>query len=180
MTIIKTKTGEVKLPCMEPILVPIDKVHTNNFYENPNHVSRNNMELLKHSILFNGFCFPVVCVNSEDYPGEYEIVDGHHRFLLFRDYLQAEEIPIVINARSKASDRMCATVEFNRARGVHGVEEMSELVRKMLSQGMTDEEVAKENGMELEEVLRLKQLTGIADVFKNQDYSRSWSMEEVI
>lgn len=176
---IRAKSGEISLPCMNPILVPIEKVHTNNFYENPNHVSRNNMELLKHSILFNGFCFPVVCVNSEDWPGEYEIVDGHHRFLLFRDYLQADEIPIVINARSEPSDRMCATVEFNRARGVHGVEEMSDLVRKMISQGLTDEEIAKENGMELEEVLRLKQLTGIADLFKNQNYSSSWEMEEV-
>ncbi len=176
---IKTKKGELLLPCMEPQLVPIDKVHTNNFYENPNHVSRNNMELLEHSILFNGFCFPVVCVDSEDYPGEYEIVDGHHRYLIFRDYLKADKIPIVVNARHEPSDRMCATVEFNRARGVHGVEEMSDLVRKMSEQGMTEDEIAKENGMELEEVYRLKQITGIADIFKNQDYSRAWEMREV-
>ena len=176
---IKTSKGELELPCMEPMLVPIEKVHTNNFYENPNHVSTNNMNLLEHSIMFNGFCFPVVCVESEDYPGEYEIVDGHHRYLIFRDYLKAKEIPIVINARHEASDRMAATVEFNRARGVHGVEEMSDLVRKMLSQGLNDDEIAKECGMELEEVLRLKQITGIADVFKNQDYSHSWQMEGV-
>lgn len=176
---IRTKNGEIKLPCMEPMLVPIEKVHTNNFYENPNHVSKNNMELLKHSIEFNGFCFPVVCVLSDDYEGEYEIVDGHHRYLIFRDYLQAEEIPIVINARHEPSDRMSATVEFNRARGVHGVEEMSDLVRKMIAQGLKDDEIAKECGMELEEVLRLKQITGIAEVFKNQDYSTSWEMKGV-
>lgn len=176
---IHTEKGDLVLPCMTPKMVPISQVHTNSFYENPNHVSRNNMELLEHSILFNGFCFPVVCVDSEDYPGEYEIVDGHHRYLIFRDYLKADEIPIVINARSKHSDRMAATVEFNRARGVHGVEEMSDLVRRMLSQGCTDDEIAKECGMELEEVLRLKQITGIAEVFKNQVYSTAWEMEGV-
>lgn len=176
---IKTKKGRLDLPCMDVRLVPIGQVHTNNFYENPNHVSKNNMELLERSIMLNGFCFPVVCVDSEDYPGEYEIVDGHHRYLIFRDYLGADEIPIVINARHKPSDRMAATVEFNRARGVHGVEEMSDLVRRMISQGCTDDEIAKECGMELEEVLRLKQLTGIAEVFKNQVYSMSWQMEDV-
>lgn len=179
MKTIKTKKGKLPLPCMETTLVDINKVHTNNFYENPNHVSRNNMALLEHSILTNGFCFPVVCVHSEEFPGEYEIVDGHHRYLIFRDYLQAEQIPIVINARSKPTDRMSATVEFNRARGVHGVEEMGDLVVKMIKQGLNDEEIAKECGMELEEVLRLKMVTGIADVFKNQDYSRAWEMQDV-
>lgn len=174
---IKSRKGNIKLPCMEPIIVPIDKVHANDY--NPNHVSENNMKLLEESIMENGFCFPIVCVYDEDNDGEYIVVDGFHRYSIFKDYLQADEIPIVINARSSAADRMSATVQFNRARGVHGVEEMSELVRKMIAQGMTDDEISKELGMEIEEVIRLKQITGIADLFAKIQYNKSWEMEDV-
>lgn len=177
MQVLKTKKGSIPLPCMTPIIVPIEKVHCNDY--NPNHVPKRKMELLEESIELNGFCFPVVCVYDEDHEGEYTIVDGFHRYTIFKDYLGATEIPIVINARSNPADRMSATVQFNRARGVHGVEEMSDLVLKMLQQGCEEDEIAKELGMELEEVFRLKQVSGIAEIFKNQDYSKSWEMEDV-
>ena len=76
-------------------------------------------------------------------------------------------------------ERMAATVQFNRARGVHQVELMGDLVQKLVEQGMEDEEISKHLGMELDEVLRLKQITGIAELFKNQTYSRAWEMKEV-
>ena len=75
--------------------------------------------------------------------------------------------------------RMASTVQFNRARGVHQVELMGDLVKALFEQGADDEEIAKHLGMELEEVFRLKQITGIAALFKNQTYSRSWEMQEV-
>ena len=75
--------------------------------------------------------------------------------------------------------RMAATVQFNRARGVHQVELMGDLVQALVQQGASDEEIARHLGMNPEEVYRLKQITGIAELFKNQTYSRSWEMQEV-
>lgn len=172
---LKTKKGVISLPCMNPIIVPIEKVHANNY--NPNHVSENNMELLLTSIQDNGFCFPVVTVYDPD-DDCYVVVDGFHRYQIFRDYLEADEIPIVVLEHTMAQ-RMAATVQFNRARGVHQVELMGDLVKGMIDQGVDDEEIAEKLGMELEEVFRLKQITGIAELFKNQTYSKSWAMEDI-
>lgn len=159
---------------MTPIIVPIDKVQANDY--NPNHASKNNMKLLEQSIISNGFCFPVVTVYDKD-NDKYIIVDGFHRYTIFKDYLQAAEIPIVVLNHSP-DKRMAATVQFNRARGVHQIEEMGELVAKLIRQGMNEDKIAKNLGMSLEEVLRLKQVTGIAELFKNQPYSRSWVVTE--
>lgn len=171
---IKCKGGTIELPCMDPIIVPIDKVRANNY--NPNNVPKNNMELLLQSIKDNGFCFPVVTVYDPD-DDVYVIVDGFHRYSIFKDYLNADEIPIVV-LKQDMKQRMASTVQFNRARGVHQVELMGDLVQGLIDQGATDEEIAQHLGMELEEVFRLKQITGIAEIFKNQTYSKSWHMEE--
>lgn len=173
MTQIPTKFGSVSLPCMEPVLVPVADVQANAY--NPNHVSRANMDLLLQSILQNGFCFPVVTIKNGT---KYELIDGFHRYLIFRDYLQAKEIPVVI-LNHTMSERMEATVQFNRARGVHQVELMGDLVRALREEGVGDAEIAKKLGMELEEVYRLKQVTGIAELFKGKAYSRSWEIADV-
>lgn len=175
MKTIKTCKGDIALPCMEPIIVPIDKVRANNY--NPNHVSEQNMELLLQSIMDNGFCFPVVTIYDEA-DDCYTIVDGFHRYAIFKDYLQADEIPIVV-LNETISQRMAATVQFNRARGVHQVELMGDLVKALVEQGLTDTEISEHLGMEEEEVYRLKQVTGIAELFKNQVYSKSWEMMNV-
>ncbi|NNV07141.1 chromosome partitioning protein ParB [Geobacillus sp. MMMUD3] len=172
---IKTKSGEITLHALTPIKVPIELVQANNY--NPNNVPRNNMELLKQSILDNGFTFPVVTVFDEELR-KFVIVDGFHRYTIFKDWLQADEIVIVVLEHNIAQ-RMAATVQFNRARGVHQVELMGDLVQSLVKQGLTDEEIAKHLGMEFEEVYRLKQITGIAELFKNQPYSKAWEMMEV-
>lgn len=172
---IETVKGKIILPCMEPIIVPIEKVRANNY--NPNNVSENNMQLLLQSIQDNGFCFPVVTVYDPD-EEVYVIVDGFHRYSIFKDYLEAKELPIVVLEQNIAQ-RTASTVQFNRARGVHQVELMGDLVKAMIEQGVDDEEIAKHLGMDLEEVFRLKQITGIAELFKNQSYSKSWVIEEV-
>lgn len=171
---LKTSKGVIALPCMTPIVVPIEKVQANDY--NPNHVSKANMKLLERSIIDNGFCFPVVTIYDPE-TEKYIIVDGFHRYIIFRDYLKAEEIPVVVLNHS-LSQRMAATIQFNRARGVHQVEEMSDLVATLINQGLSEDKIAKELGMELEEVLRLKQITGIAELFKNQEYSMAWEMAE--
>jgi ParB-like chromosome segregation protein Spo0J len=175
MNEIETAKGKIKLPCMSPQIVPIDKVYSNTY--NPNHVSDNNMELLLQSIIDNGFCFPVVTV-YDDILDRYIVVDGFHRYIIFKDYLKADVLPVVV-LEQDISQRMAATVQFNRARGVHQVELMGDLVKALVEQGIEDEEIAKHLGMETDEVYRLKQITGIAELFKNQTYSKSWEMREI-
>lgn len=175
MTVIKTQKGEVRLPCLDVRIVDINQVQANNY--NPNNVSDQNMRLLEESILANGFCFAVVTIWDADLE-KYVIIDGFHRYLIFRDYLKAAELPIIVLDHDIAK-RMQATVQFNRARGVHQVELMGDLVKALVDQGVADDEIAKTLGMELEEVFRLKQITGIAELFKNQIYSKSWVMMEV-
>jgi ParB-like chromosome segregation protein Spo0J len=172
---IKTKAGVISLPALTAITVPIELVQANNY--NPNNVPKNNMRLLQQSIIDNGFTFPIVTVFDEDLR-KFIVVDGFHRYTIFKDWLKAEELVIVVLEQSLAQ-RMAATVQFNRARGVHQVELMGDLVRSLIDQGMEDHEIAKHLGMELEEVYRLKQITGIAELFKNQVYSKSWEMMEV-
>ena len=172
---INSKKGEIKLPCLNVQLVSVDKVTANNY--NPNNVAANNMELLMQSILDNGFCFPIVTIydNIDDI---YVIIDGFHRYTILKDWLGCSEIPIIVLDHD-IKQRMAATIQFNRARGVHQVELMGDLVQALVNQGMDDMDISKHLGMELEEVHRLKQITGIAELFKNQVYSKSWEMEEV-
>ncbi len=175
MMMLDSKVGPISLPCMEVILVSAEKIKANNY--NPNNVAKNNMELLQRSILDNGFCFPIVTI-YDDIEDEYVIIDGFHRYTILKDYLGVKEIPVVV-LQHDIKQRMAATIQFNRARGVHQVELMGDLVQALVEQGMADDEISKHLGMELEEVHRLKQITGIAELFKNQVYSKSWEMMEV-
>ncbi len=172
---LESNRGPVPLPCMEVVLVPAEKVRANNY--NPNNVPKNNMELLLQSIIDNGFCFPIVTIYDEEVD-EYVIIDGFHRYTILKDWLEVQEIPVVV-LKHDVKKRMAATIQFNRARGVHQVELMGDLVQALVQQGMSDEDIGKHLGMELEEVYRLKQITGIAELFKNQTYSKSWEMMEV-
>lgn len=174
--ILETIKGQLPLPCMNVVLVPIEQVQANNY--NPNAVADNNMALLEESILQNGFCFPVVVIWDSE-TEKYIIIDGFHRYTILKDYLGAQQLPVVVLPHDMTK-RMTATVQFNRARGVHQVELMGDLVKALLDQGVEDTEIAQKLGMEQEEVFRLKQITGIAELFKNQIYSKSWEMREVI
>ena len=172
---VNTNKGKIACPCFDVIMVPINKVQANNY--NPNAVAENNMKLLEQSIVDNGMCFPVVTIWSEE-DEKYIIVDGFHRYSIFKDYLNASELPVVV-LQQDIKQRMSATVQFNRARGVHQVELMGDLVKGLVDQGMGEDDIAKHLGMQLEEVYRLKQITGIAELFKNQLYSRAWEMKDM-
>jgi ParB-like chromosome segregation protein Spo0J len=172
--ILESKIGPIPAPCMDVVLIPATKLRANNY--NPNNVPKNNMELLKQSIIDNGFCFPIVTIYDKEVD-EYVIIDGFHRYTILTEYLGISTIPIVVLDHD-INKRMAATIQFNRARGVHQVELMGDLVQALISQGMSDEDISKHLGMEMEEVYRLKQITGIAELFKNQIYSKAWEMEE--
>ncbi len=166
---------EIKVPCLDVKLVPRELVQANNY--NPNHVPKDKMELLKQSILDNGFCFPIVTIWSEE-DGKYIIIDGFHRYTICQpEWLDIEQVPIVV-LEHDISKRMAATIQFNKARGVHQVDLDADVVRSLLEQGMSEEEVSRHLGIDLDTVLRYKQMTGIVDLFKNIDYTPSWEVSD--
>lgn len=115
---------------------------------NPNNVAPPEMKLLYKSILEDGYTMPIVCYYLP-YSDEYEIVDGFHRY----------------------------TIRHNRARGTHSIELMTKIVAELTEAGMSDSWILKNIGMEAEELLRLKQLSGLASLFKDKDFSKSWITE---
>lgn len=153
--------------------VPIEKVAANDY--NPNKVAPPEMRLLHLSIAEDGYTQPVVCFQDGD---NYIVVDGFHRTRIAKEKkdIQAKtmgRVPIVVIDKP-LEERMASTIRHNRARGKHGVAPMSELVATLYQAGWTDDKIAKHLGMDMDEVLRLKQVTGLPDLFKDREYSRAW------
>jgi ParB-like chromosome segregation protein Spo0J len=169
------KHGRVLVPCCNTLLVSTALVRANNY--NPNYVPKEKMELLQQSILDNGFCFPVVAVWDQD-DGVFIIVDGFHRSTIAgEDWLEFDYLPLVVLPHD-INQRMVATIQFNKAKGTHEVDRDADVIRALLQQGMSEEEVSIHLGIDLDTIHRYKQLTGIAELFKNADYSMSWEMKE--
>lgn len=164
---------KITFPCLSVKMVPREQVIANNY--NPNSVPRDRMELLKKSIIANGFCYPIVTI--WDYEQEkYVIIDGFHRFTICQpEWLDLPEVPIIV-LQHDLTQRMVATVAFNKARGVHQIDLDADIVRALIGQGLSDEEIADKLQLTLDTVHRYKQLTGIAELFKNTPYSTSWEM----
>jgi ParB-like chromosome segregation protein Spo0J len=155
--------------------VDIDKVTANDY--NPNSVARVEMKLLYTSIAHDGYTQPVVTVYDE-VKDKYVIVDGFHRYLTCKtnkDILERNlgRLPIVVIEKD-INDRMASTVRHNRARGKHSINGMSSMVFDMLENGWKDEDICNELGMEAEELIRLKHITGFSKLFKDVEYKKSW------
>jgi ParB-like chromosome segregation protein Spo0J len=155
--------------------VPIEKVSANDY--NPNSVAKNEMRLLYISILHDGYTQPIVTVENEDKSG-FIIVDGFHRYLVCREYKDIYErtggrVPIVVIDKP-VNDRMASTVRHNRARGKHSVDGMANMVFTMLENGWQDDAICNELGLEAEELVRLKHITGFSKLFENIEYRQSW------
>ena len=162
-------TPKVNMKAMEPQLIDIDLIYGNDY--NPNVVYKPELDLLKLSILQNGFCFPIVVI--ADGKGKYCIIDGFHRWMVMKDLLKQKQIPCVVLDHD-IKMRVTATVQFNRARGVHQIVDMTKLVTKLIKSGMEDSEIMERLGMDADELLRLKQISGIKESFKDHYFSRSW------
>lgn len=160
---------KIKMKALEAKLVDIKDVYANDY--NPNIVARPELELLKLSIVQNGFCFPIVVIQDKE--GKYCIIDGFHRWVVMKDLLKQDKIPVVVLDHDM-NNRITATVQFNRARGTHQIIDMSKLVLKLIKQGMADAEIIDRLGMDADELFRLKQMTGLKEAFKNQQFSNSW------
>jgi ParB-like chromosome segregation protein Spo0J len=161
--------------------VDINKVQANDY--NPNSVAKIEMGLLYTSIKHDGYTQPVVTIYDETLD-KYIIVDGFHRYFTCKsnkDILERNNgcLPIVVIEKD-INDRMASTVRHNRARGKHSVTGMSNMVFSMLENGWTDAEVCNELGMESEEILRLKHITGFSKLFEDMEYKKAWESKEQI
>lgn len=158
--------------------VPISKVTANDY--NPNSVAPPEMALLETSIWEDGYTQPVVVVYDSD-NDEYVVIDGFHRYCILRDSARVNEreqgmLPVVVLDKAM-HDRMASTIRHNRARGSHNIELMSTIVSELVDMGKGDAWICKHIGMSPDELLRLKQITGVAALFQNQEFSKSWDAE---
>lgn len=164
-----------KSPIYNVKAVPIEKIHANAY--NPNHVAPPEMKLLYKSILEDGYTMPIVCYYIEE-NDTYEIVDGFHRYstmLNHKDIYERENGKLPVSVIDKPlSERMASTIRHNRARGSHGVDLMSNIVGELSKIGKTDAWIMKNIGMDAEELLRLKQISGLQELFKDKEFSKGW------
>jgi ParB-like chromosome segregation protein Spo0J len=150
--------------------VPAELVYANDY--NPNSVAPPEMKLLEISIKTDGFTQPIVTWKTEE---GYEVVDGFHRHKVGKK-LGMSHLPIVVLNEENTSkeERIAATIRHNRARGKHQVKAMSDIVVELSRRNWSDERIGKELGMDSDEVLRLKQITGLAELFAEGDFSEAW------
>ena len=168
-----------KSPVYNVRSVPIDKVTANDY--NPNRVAPPEMALLETSIWEDGYTQPVVTVYDAE-RDMYVVVDGFHRFLTLTNSERIREreggmLPVVVLDKD-VSDRMASTIRHNRARGSHHIDLMSQIVSELVEMGKSDGWICKHIGMSPDELLRMKQITGVAALFQNHDFSQSWEAEE--
>ena len=143
---------------------------------NPNSVAKPEMDLLRRSIEADGYTQPIVTWLRED--GVYEVVDGFHRHLVGKE-MGLSHLPVVVvnGGSTDRNDRIASTIRHNRARGKHKISSMSDIVVELSRRNWNDAKIARELGMDADEVLRLKQITGIAELFEHEDFSESWEPE---
>lgn len=161
--------------------VPISEVQPNDY--NPNSVAKVEMGLLYKSIKHDGYTQPIVTIWDEDVK-KYIIVDGFHRYFTASQNKDISDrnsgrVPIVVIEKD-INERMAATVRHNRARGEHSVTGMSNMVFDMLENGWTEEDICNHLGMEPEEMLKLKHITGFSKLFENVEYKKSWQTKNMM
>lgn len=161
-----------KSPVYSVKAIPVDKIQANDY--NPNVVAPTELKLLELSIWEDGFTMPCVCYYAQE-ADDYILVDGFHRFQVLKTskrIFQRENglLPVVVIDK-EISNRMASTIRHNRARGTHNIELMCNIVAELDRAGMTDEWIMKNIGMDRDEVLRLKQISGLADLFANNNFS---------
>lgn len=164
-----------KSPAYQVIPVPIDKIEANAY--NPNAVAPPEMKLLYESIRADGYTMPVVCYYDQT-ADKYIIVDGFHRYRVMLDHpdiFEREKGRLPVSVIDKPiAERMASTIRHNRARGNHSVDLMSNIVRELHDLGRSDAWISKHLGMDEDEILRLKQITGLAELFRDIEFGRAW------
>tara|TARA_R110002167_G_scaffold9628_2_gene44547 strand:+ start:8046 stop:8951 length:906 start_codon:yes stop_codon:yes gene_type:complete len=165
-------------PVYDVLRVPLEKVKSNDY--NPNSVAPPEMALLETSIWEDGYTQPIVVVRDHE-NDQYVVVDGFHRYCTLMNSKRIREreqgmLPVVV-LNKDLHDRMASTIRHNRARGAHNIELMSSIVAELVEMGKGDRWICQHIGMSPDELLRLKQVTGLAALFLNKDFSDSWNAE---
>ena len=159
--------------------VPFDKIVPKTY--NPNTVAPPEMRLLYDSIREDGYTMPIVCYHDRE-NDTYIIVDGFHRWRIMRDYpdiYEREKGMLPVSVIDKPiSGRMASTVRHNRARGTHSVDLMSNIIKELHEVGRSDAWISRHLGMDRDEILRLKQITGLAALFRDTDFGKAWQPED--
>lgn len=168
-------------PVYDVLRVPIEKVKSNDY--NPNSVAPPEMALLETSIWEDGYTQPIVVVKDAE-NDQFIVVDGFHRYCTLMNSKRIREreqgmLPVVV-LNKDMHDRMASTIRHNRARGAHNIELMSSIVAELVEMGKGDRWICEHIGMSPDELLRLKQITGLAALFLNKDFSDSWNAEAEI
>lgn len=154
--------------------VPSDQVYANDY--NPNTVAPPEMKLLKLSIEEDGFTQPIVVWQTDK---GYEVVDGFHRHVVGKQLGMTHLPVVVINGdRTDKADRIASTIRHNRARGKHQVGAMSDIVVELKKRNWSDAKIGRELGMEPDEVLRLAQVSGLAEMFADKEFSEAWEWDD--
>jgi len=161
---------KIEFPVLNVKMVPIEKLVANDY--NPNSVAPPEMKLLKLSIEEDGYTQPIVTF-FDQVADRYIIVDGFHRYRCALEYFKLAEVPVTVIDKPIDS-RMASTIRHNRARGTHAIRGMSDIVLSLTRGGWGDEEISKHLGMDAEEVIRLKQITGLPEAFSKHEFSKSW------
>lgn len=174
MTDLLREMLEMDHPVLSPKLVEVQKVHRNDY--NPNNVAPPEMKLLELSMAKDGITMPIVAAKNDK--GQYVIVDGFHRVQIITFFppvhLSIHGYVPIVELNKNISDRIAATVRHNMARGSHQTGLTARLVGLLKKHNWTDEKIGTELGMDPDEVLRLKQLTGLAEAFEDREFSQSW------
>ena len=164
-----------KSPVYNVIPVPVEKIVPNSY--NPNSVAPPELKLLYDSVKEDGYTMPIVCYRSEE-DDTYIIVDGFRRYRIMLDYpdiYEREKGMLPVSVIDKPLDyRMASTIRHNRARGTHNVELMSNIISELHELGRSDIWISKHLGMDRDEILRLKQITGLASLFRDVKFGRAW------
>lgn len=171
--IVKDKSGEPMIGVNVLVkAIPVEKIQANDY--NPNVVAPPEMKLLELSIWEDGFTMPCVCYYDRE-KDNYILVDGYHRYQVLktskRIYQRENGLLPVVVIDKELSNRMASTIRHNRARGAHNIELMCNIVAELDRAGMSDQWIMKNIGMDRDELLRLKQISGLADLFANKDFS---------
>jgi len=161
--------------------VKIDELYANDY--NPNSVAPPEMELLERSIRADGYTQPIVSWHRDD---QYEVIDGFHRNRVGREIEDIAGrihgyLPLVVinNERNERNDRIASTIRHNRARGKHKIDSMSEIVVELKRRNWSPKKIGKELGMDQDEVLRLTQISGLAEMFADREFSEAWEAEHL-
>lgn len=162
-------------PVYHVISVPIEKIVPNTY--NPNSVAPPELKLLYDSIKEDGYTMPIVCYHVKE-DDTYVIVDGFHRYRIMLDYpdiYEREGGKLPVSIIDKPLDcRMASTIRHNRARGSHDVDLMSNIVAELHELGRSDAWISKHLGMDRDDILRLKQITGLAALFQDVEFGKAW------